>query len=214
MPSEDSASPAKDIGALIPTVYYDLIARVSAGIPFAFGLVYLINPIWATDGLPRYLEKPTFVIFLVFAGYLAGLLLGSCSVLLEIPVAYWLMLCCDHRFRSFRRFQEDRFKCVDQVGMANREWGATVVKMMAETDLCQNLLIGSAIFLVMKWLMGQNYGPVWPIYRNTLVVILIFVTLYRATAAYFRLKSYCAEIVVENVAEQLRRTKDVSYSGV
>ena len=88
----DESAPLQSVSKLVPSVYYDLIARVCAGVPF------LALLLWAQRESLRDLVSNAWIGFLLLlgAGYLAGLLLTSLSllwsVLIGLPVRFFLRI--------------------------------------------------------------------------------------------------------------------------
>src|SRR5579862_2372823 len=78
----DDSGPLLSVGQLVPGVYYDLIARVCAGVPF------LVLLLWEDRYSLKDLAPNAWVGFLLLmgAGYLAGLLLTPVSVLWNIVI--------------------------------------------------------------------------------------------------------------------------------
>src|SRR5271169_1020645 len=74
----------KSAGEIIPSLYYDLIARVCAGVPFVLLLVY-----WNEEdvrGLSSMFGSSGAALLVVLFGYLAGLLLTPLSGLFAGPI--------------------------------------------------------------------------------------------------------------------------------
>jgi hypothetical protein len=133
----NDSGPLVELGKVIPSIYYDLIARVGAGVPFLVILFwdrkeFFSDPSWAKIGL------------LVGAGYVTGLLLTPISFLwspIGWAVAKILGAPTDWKRGSYGN---------DEVSRANAEAGATLAKMQAEATLCLNLFSGFLLLNILN----------------------------------------------------------------
>jgi hypothetical protein len=141
MPEEPN--PLHSLAELIPTAYYDLIARVCAGAPL------LVLLLWGRRELSDYFPPKGGAGFLLLlgAGYLAGLLLTTFSTLWSmifgLPV--WVML-----HQPIGEFLKGRTSRNDKIAEKNKEAGTTLAKMQAEATLCQNLLTAFLLLIIVK----------------------------------------------------------------
>jgi hypothetical protein len=137
--SEIMAEESKGLEALgktIPSVYYDLIARVCAGVPF------LTMILWGRDTF----GEITLIKFLLLlgAGYIAGLLLTSVSVLWGwVDLLILLVL---HGPFGWRDWSSRN----DEIYVKDKDAGTTLAKMEAEATLCKNLLTGFLLLLILN----------------------------------------------------------------
>jgi hypothetical protein len=152
---ETSATKAADgVGAafnVVPSLYYDLIARVCPGLGF-----WLVLIIPATCNAPSSWSVACFaelesvsLLILIITSYIAGMVgTGFCIVwdwltmlaLLKMPgVALSVGLNEeDTIFQQWRRIAEK----MEAIAKTNDEAGRIVSKALAEVSLCQNLLTG------------------------------------------------------------------------
>jgi hypothetical protein len=149
--AEDEA-PLKSFGEVIPSLYYDLIARVCAGVPFILLLVNQqaekLKPLTSAVGASG------TVLLMVLFGYLLGLLLTPLGGSLAGPIQLLLK----------KRVGLERFKWMDYlleisrrsdaIAVKDRAMGAAIGKMGAERILCQNLLLGSVIVVIVDMRNG------------------------------------------------------------
>jgi hypothetical protein len=135
--SEDSG-PLTEIAKVVPSVYYDLIARVSAGTPF---LVTLLWPYRENYGELTW-EK---LLLLLGAGYIVGLLLTALSVL-WLPVELLIMVVLRTPMKNWRRGLTRN----DEIAVRSEQAGATLAKMQAEATLCQNLFSGFSLLVLLN----------------------------------------------------------------
>jgi hypothetical protein len=198
MPEEESASPLKDIAHLVPSVYYDLISRVSVGVPFVLAAFYCMKSESKVWELENNLGKPGFTLALLLVGYIAGLLLSSISYLVEIPLNWWVW----RRFRKSEQthdqFDGQRWSQMDEIAIKNKEMGATLVKMMAETALCENLLTGFLVLLVLGYSYGRNLVSGRFVAASFLLVVLVWAVCHRATVTHYRQERIYAQLFSED----------------
>lgn len=77
--------------SLIPEVYFDVISRIPPGVLLVIGLIYAVRPtLWhdltpgqTTSGNPLQPPYTLLFIFLIGAGYAAGIMLSVCGALLS-----------------------------------------------------------------------------------------------------------------------------------
>jgi hypothetical protein len=129
------------LGESIPSVYYDLIARVVPG-GALIALIALTEP--DVSALFERLEPLAGTLVAVAVSYLAGILLTPLgSLLFEAPV-----LVASRGYAPARQFAADRlWPVIDRIGHRNAALAGTLAKMAAEVTLCQNLMAGTVISL-------------------------------------------------------------------
>ena len=157
------------IRGLIPEIYYDMIARVAAGVPL---VAILFAP--PLDRLESVSNAASFVLLLGF-GYIAGHLLTTISVFLNLvlwnrrilrPVKRRLRLkheiTPDNPLRAF----DEVYHRIDRAAKADASAGAIMKKMEAGATLSDNLLSGWLIILLyqqvggrVEWLIDAGWRP-------------------------------------------------------
>jgi hypothetical protein len=166
--AEDSA-PLVSLAQLIPSVYYDIIARVCAGVPF------LVTLLWSQKDKVAKLALSPWVGFLLLlgAGYLTGLVLTSGSLL-------WDVLALQRWSRN------------DEIAAVDKDAGAVLAKMAAEAALCQNLLTAFVVLLIVNPRVFVDHVAG---YRWAICLSLLVAAVYR-TVVYIRRQSSLYEIHV------------------
>jgi hypothetical protein len=135
-----------DISGLIPEIYYDLIARVAAGVTV---IAVLIWPSWSQI---RQVETVTMFIMLVGAGYVVGHLLTTISTLLNaliwrpslLNLAKRLIPNLRHDFNSTSSGEifAEIYARIDWVAKRDRSGGTLLKKMEAGAALSDSLFAG------------------------------------------------------------------------
>lgn len=162
----EEAGALQELGKVIPSIYYDLIARVCSGIPFLAILLW--------ERIDAFGELTWVKLtLLVGAGYVAGLLLTPLSRLwlpLELLLLKILRIPIDDWRRGLPRN--------DEIAARDQQAGATLAKMQAEATLCQNLFCAFVLLILLnytgtflvpaagKWVMGLILGLA-AIFRTT-----------------------------------------------
>ncbi|QZI68435.1 hypothetical protein K5F93_18700 [Pseudomonas protegens] len=137
---------------LIPSVYYDLIARICPGMAFWIVLAfkYPLLPGVEPQSVPEMLTG-TLLIVLIILSYVSGIVFTGFAVLWDLLSIALLasnqnmkqLLGLDgETSTSFTRQWKHLSKRIDQVIKEDEGAGKTLVKAMAEVTLCQNLLTG------------------------------------------------------------------------
>jgi len=179
--AEDEA-PLKSVGEVVPSLYYDLIARVCAGVPFVLLLVNYqaekLKPLTSIMGASG------TVLLVVLFGYLLGLLLtplagsiaGPIQLLLKKKLGLDRLRWMDYLLEISRRS--------DAIGVKDRAMGAVIGKMGAERILCQNLLLGSLTVVVLDMRHGYQLGS--PVLEWLIVALLAILVIQRNVAFLLR----------------------------
>lgn len=174
--------PLKSVGEVVPSLYYDLIARVCAGVPFVLLLVNYqaekLKPLTSTMGASG------TVLLVVLFGYLLGLLLtplagsiaGPIQLLLKKKLGLDRLRWMDYLLEISRRS--------DAIGVKDRGMGAVIGKMGAERILCQNLLLGSLTVVVLDMRHGYQLGS--PVLEWLIVALLAILVIQRNVAFLLR----------------------------
>ncbi len=170
----EESGPLEALGKILPSMYYDLIARVCPGVTFLTALL------WEKRDLIGELTWVKLVLFLG-GGYIAGLLLTPLSLPWGL-VQYIVRLVLKMPIRDWQHGPS----LFDAISAKDKEAGGTLVKMMAEAVLCQNLF-GALVALVI--INGANVMPVALINycsRNGLVTMFLIL----AAACVQRIAAY------------------------
>jgi polyferredoxin len=185
---------------LIPTVYYDLIARVAPGLTLLIALVAFKwgRDIPAKESLSIVATTPALVVILLIS-YVLGMILTSAAFFWDFLSFFVLgMLFGNSKLGwwcLFGRFTEAWAKCsneMDEVAKLNEGAGSTLGKMMAETSLCENLLSGLLVLVAIGWLSAgvHFYHPnQYPILYGSMATLLVFGVLYRQRVFVGRVSS-------------------------
>jgi hypothetical protein len=133
------------VASVVPSVYYDLIARVLPGAATIAGVM------WASRATPLNLTSVTglgeasLLLAVAGAAYVVGLLITPLgSFLCELPLRI-----LGSRVPSVRDFSSQvLWKRIRKVEQADPAFGATLAKMAAEVTLCQNLVAAVVVMWV------------------------------------------------------------------
>jgi hypothetical protein len=162
---------AASILTVIPSIYYDLIARVAPGI----ALLLFIDDV---REFTRDVKAAQFTLFLVVA-YIAGMLLTLGTILVFWPskslsrreaiLKWWTK---DYQYyKDAFGTDKDSIERNDYVGLRRPEAGTVLAKMQAESVLCANLAFG---WLVVPILPGASKVQNWlASHHLTFVVVLV-----------------------------------------
>ncbi|MEA2561408.1 MAG: hypothetical protein QOH06_2912 [Acidobacteriota bacterium] len=207
--SEDVDLPTK-LGSVISSLYYDLIARVCAGVPL-LALLF-----WQRREFFTLLVHSPAVAFLLLlgAGYIAGLLLTPFSFVWSFPLLPFF----NARFGLPKAsISIDQFKAEtsassgaalmstrnDRVAAIDPAAGATLAKMQAEAILCKNLTTAFVLLVVVD-LLGLVDVPALNGASSQLLIsgfiLLWFAALHR-TAVYLGRQNLLYKILVETALE-------------
>ncbi|MEF7615339.1 hypothetical protein V4F39_15580 [Aquincola sp. MAHUQ-54] len=142
--------PAPSLADIVPTVYYDLIARVCPGAAFWITLSLVSPEVQRVFSVEKI--GGTSLVLLILLSYLAGIVLsGFCLVwdaisyrLLSAPgwLSSPLGLRSSHGLA--RQWQLVAQK-MEAIAKASHDPGRIVTKALAEVTLCQNLLTGLVV---------------------------------------------------------------------
>ena len=171
-----------DISGLIPEIYYDVIARIAAGISV---LVFIISPTW------EHIEKSasfTSFIALLGLGYIVGHLLTTVSFLFNCILwnhifvgilGRFVRLNYDFHTKSMGRIFDKVYTRIDWVSMKDKSGGAILKKMEAGAALTDSLFSGWIIILIYSWLTGQvGWGVGFRNNPSCMLIILVTVLLF------------------------------------
>jgi hypothetical protein len=177
--AEELESPKSLIG-LVPNLYYDLIARVCAGVPF------LALLLWSQKDSLKGLVPDNWVGFLLLtgAGYLSGLLLTPFSLVWSVvilPLQFLLLRVPGFDWRRTGRNEE--------IATKNKDAALNLSKMQAEATLCQNLVTA---FVVLVFADKSGAFPV-QMFRNHGKGYQLIMFLVLLTAAVFQTMSYVVQ---------------------
>jgi hypothetical protein len=131
-----------DLGKIIPSMYYDLIARVGAGAPFLVALLWNHH---AEFGEITWIK----IALLLGAGYITGLVLTPFSSLWA-PIYLQVRRTSDGPDKNLSRSLWD-VSLMDYISAKDKEAGATIAKMRAEAVLSANLFTGFLLLWLISW---------------------------------------------------------------
>lgn len=178
------------IRGLIPEIYYDMIARVAAGVPLV-AILFAPPP----DQLERVSNAASFVLLLGL-GYIAGHLLTTISFLLNLVIwCPWVLRRVKHRLNlkheiisdnPVRAFEEV-YRRIDKVAKADPNAGAIMKKMEAGATLSESLLSGWLIILLYQLFGGRVYWSIdagWYGWVAGAVTVGLIMTAYLRRGAF------------------------------
>jgi hypothetical protein len=177
----DESGPLPSLGNVIPSLYYDLIARVCSGVPF------LVLLLWAQrQSFENLVSKSWIGFFLLLgAGYLAGLLLTPLSFLWNVLIGLPTRIILGIPFAELRR----QWSRNDEIAAADKEAGTTLAKMEAEATLCQNLLSAFVVLIIAN--EKKNFlVPALGDHRCIIFLALLLAALFRTVVYLGRQKSF------------------------
>jgi hypothetical protein len=172
----DEGLPLKEIGSVIPTVYYDLIARVSAGAPFVIFLVYSNHTKMAE--MDQLVGKAGILLLILLGGYLVGMLLTPISGIFELPFLWFSRGVLNLKQYSFTEGIYQQAKRMGIVFASDKESGITVAKMAAEAVLFQNLCTGFLIMLGLRCVHWVDF-PLSSAMGAVLLLMLLIAIVHR-----------------------------------
>lgn len=182
--AEEKAVTSDKISGLIPEIYYDLIARVTAGTPL---VLILLAPSWET-----LLKTASITWFIVLfgLGYLAGHFLATISIVLNTII--WnrrlvrlvrnlVALNYDFPSNSARQILDKVYLRIDWVAMKDQSGGAILKKMEAGSALTDNLLSAWIVIWLYYGLNGHlgwklDFGPTKNYLAIGGVTVLLFIS--------------------------------------
>jgi hypothetical protein len=191
---EDS-SPAKELAGLVPSVYYDLIARVLAGAPFALAIAWTER-----EDLIKVKDVPGAGSLLILlpagASYLCGILLTPICGWTGLPVQMLFSSKFDGHWWMPISVSRTVSDWLDEVGLWNPSIGATLAKMQAEAVLCENLCGGYLLALAASGPLLSFKSLDVPVPVLVTLGILLFVAVcHRETVFLYRLVSYHERLI-------------------
>jgi hypothetical protein len=171
----DESGPLEAMGKILPGIYYDLIARVCAGVPFLVALLWERKQEFGGLTWVR-------LTLLLGAGYVAGLLL-----LTPLSLPWSLVQLLVRRILKMP-LKEWRYgpSLYDQIAAKDKEAGTTLVKMQAEAMLCQNLFTAFTVLLVLN---GKNVVSV-PLLKDCTTLYGVIILLILAGSCVHRITAY------------------------
>jgi hypothetical protein len=168
-----------DISGLIPEIYYDLIARVAAGVSV---IAVITSPSWSQI---QQLETVTLFIALLGVGYVVGHLLTTVSVLLNAIIWRPWFVKFTMQFVPELKYGFDSIPAggiftivyarIDWVAKKDRSGGSVLKKMEAGAALTDSLLAGWAI-AGMCYLLTNTVPWGWRFANARDIVLFILVT--------------------------------------
>lgn len=178
------------LGGIVPSVYYDLIARVCGGAPF---LALVLSG--QGDSLRKaadFLGTAGVMLGAVLGAYVIGMLLTAVSLIVCSPINVIV-----NRWYGFRA--QERNEKADRVDKLDSAMGGTLLKMAAEEVLCQNLLSGFIVF----WFASKHWPAAfdlqtdparralfaWPV-SLWVTLVLVLAVIHRTSAHAHRVKVF------------------------
>lgn len=164
--------PLKEAAKVIPSVYYDLIARVAAGAAVIAAAEWLG---------PLKVEDPSeHLVLLTLGAYICGMLLTPFGALTAYGAGKLVELYLPRlpKCEDLKVLPEEEWAKGpnDLIAAVNVEAGATIAKMQAESTLCHNMFVGVLALLPLAFC--KHWG-----YWFAAVVLLAIAAIYR-TAVY------------------------------
>ncbi|HEY1612078.1 MAG TPA: hypothetical protein VGF97_00115 [Rhizomicrobium sp.] len=180
-----------NIKGLIPEIYYDMIARVAAGVPL---VAIIVSP--HLDQMDKLSNSASFVL-LVGLGYIAGHVLTTISVGVNLILWNPLFICRGQRWASLKYgFKSNAtlptfdvvYQRIDWAAKRDASAGAILKKMEAGAALSDNLLSAWLVILVYHWLGGtigwaMNFGW-WNLPVTIAVTFALVVSVYARRSAF------------------------------
>jgi hypothetical protein len=132
------------------------------------------------------------LLLLLVASYLTGMLLSSFSGIFDIPVRLFMKKRLGMENATLVQESYTVLRWMNEIALMDKELGATLAKMMAEKSLCQNLLAGFLILVLIS--KGALLTPMLS-EREALVTVLLLAVLVTAVvqrnlAYFYRLKAF------------------------
>jgi hypothetical protein len=171
---------AEKLGELIPSSYYDLVARVIPGIATIIGILWGVQYPLASVKSTTGLGDGALLLAGLGCGYIAGLLLTTVAAPIFAGPAWLLGKYCG----TVRRYSHTLLWArIDKIDRKNPKAGATLAKMAAEVTLCQNLFTGSLIMLCVS---TRRVSVLWV---TTILILLALTVVHRVVILVRRLDS-------------------------
>lgn len=163
---------AEKVPEVLPSFYYDLVARLVPGTAVVLLSTYLGLP--GTDGLVKAdLLSGVGILLLLGLGYLVALLLTPLGTLLGLLISRIANVS-----RNDKITLDELWTLVDSLQSTNPSAATTLSKMAAEVTLCENLLAGLLAILAVA---GQH----WPFVVSLVLVVLVSLC-FRTVVLYSR----------------------------
>lgn len=178
------------IRGLVPEIYYDMIARVAAGVPLV-AILFAPPP----GQMDRVSNASSFILLLGF-GYIAGHLLTTVSFFLNLflwnpwilrPLKRWLALKHEIRPDNPLRAFNEIYDRIDRTAKVDPNAGAIMKKMEAGATLSDSLLSGWLIIQFyqlfggrVQWMIDARWHP----WVATAVTLGLIATVYVRRVAF------------------------------
>jgi hypothetical protein len=178
--------PLEQLGSAIPSLYYDLIARVVPGLTL-LGIAYLGTPqrSHVAAAAARF-DSAAAILATIILAYVVGILVTPLgSLIFEAPG-----ILAARRRPELKKYASDRlWLIIDTVETKNASVASTLAKMAAEVTLCQNILAGTFVLLLIPTVRHQFSA--WMIVLWLTVTVLS--TFFRALVLCRRAAAVAAE---------------------
>lgn len=200
------------MSGLVPEIYYDLIARVAAGVPLVLiAISQDITPIGATN---LNLSNWTVFMLVLGVGYLVGHFLTTISTAINGVICWPALVLVKklnllhYDFRSLAPWQVIRgvYQQIDLVASKDGSGGTVLKKMEASCALTDNLFSGWLLLLVYGEFVGSikvlcNLGPWHVIMISSFLVISMWL---RRMILFARLEGFLSRL---GIAESVNRSE-------
>jgi hypothetical protein len=147
------------IGEVIPSVFYDLIARIMPGTTVVVTVSYLNRQTFHPD-----VDRIERIALIIGAGYVVGLLLSAISTGL-----LWLLT----RHGKLRPYADESFWAKIKKYQGDRELSALLAKMVAESTCCENLVIAVPLIAIFDPNRSMRCGYYWLAVATALYVAYV-----------------------------------------
>jgi hypothetical protein len=132
---ESGTETLEKAAGIVPTLYYDIIARIIPGVAFLLALSWKQQ-----TELSNWIKVGSWsVVLFIFLAYLAGMLLTAVGLVFDFAW-YWLSTRLNWLWSPW-----DIGLKIDELFRRNASVGNSVLKMYAETTMFENLLAAIAI---------------------------------------------------------------------
>lgn len=161
--------PLKEAAKVIPSVYYDLIARVAAGAAVIAAAAWL--------GSLKIEDPSEHLVLLTLGAYICGMLLTPFGALTAYGAGKLVELYLPKlpRCKDLKVLPEAEWAKGpnDLIAAVNVEAGATIAKMQAEATLCHNMFVG---ILALPFFGTLNHWEYWKLAAALLAMTAVYRT--------------------------------------
>jgi hypothetical protein len=145
---------------VIPSIYYDLIARICPGLAFWVALFLPDDERISVRDLSAF--APSSIFLVVVFSYLSGIVLTAFSPIWDLVSLLCFKLLRKNTAEAVGLLEHARLsdqwqhvtKNMEDIAKTNDAAGRTVAKALAEVALCHNLLSGLLVLAAIGWSSG------------------------------------------------------------